>query len=53
MTRKSQILIWLVFLGALDALIPLFPIMSLILIYVVMERPRWFIDWVHEIYQRG
>ena len=51
MTTKSRILIWLVFLGLLDALIPLFPIVTLILIYVLMERPRWFIEWAQEIYK--
>ena len=51
MTAKSRIWIWLVFLGLLDALIPLFPIMTLILVYVLMERPRWFIEWVQEIYK--
>lgn len=51
MTTKSRVLIWLVFIGLLDALIPLFPIMTLILIYVLMERPRWFVEWVQEIYQ--
>ena len=52
MTTKSRVMIWLVFIGLLDALIPLFPIMTLILIYVLMERPRWFIEWVQEIYQK-
>ncbi len=51
MTTKSRVMIWLAFFGLLDALIPLFPIMTLILIYVLMERPRWFIEWVQEIYQ--
>ena len=51
MTTKSRIWIWLVFLGLLDALIPLFPIMTLILVYVLMERPRWFSEWVQEIYK--
>lgn len=51
MSAKSRILIWLVFLGFLDALIPLFPIVTFILIYVLMERPRWFIEWAQEIYK--
>jgi hypothetical protein len=51
MTTKSRILIWLVFFGLLDALIPLIPIMTLVLVYVLMEKPRWFIEWVQEIYK--
>lgn len=51
MSTKSRVLLWVVFLGVLDALIPLFPILALVLIYVVMERPRWFLEWAREIYR--
>lgn len=50
MTRKSQLLIWVTVLGLFDAVVPLFPILAIILIYVLLERPPWFLDWVHQIY---
>lgn len=52
MTTKSKILITLIVLGILDAVIPGLPIIALILIYVVLERPIWFSDLVREIYNQ-
>jgi len=50
MTTKSKILITIIVLGILDAVIPGLPILALILIYVILERPAWFSDSVREIY---
>ena len=50
MNTKNRILAWLVFLGLVDAVIPLFPVLALVLVYVLLEKPRWFIEWVQEIY---
>ncbi len=50
MTTKSKILITIIGLGILDAVIPGLPIIALILIYVILERPAWFPDLVREIY---
>lgn len=51
MTKKTQLLISVAALGILDALIPLFPILALVLAYVILERPQWFLGWVQEIYR--
>ncbi|MCB0292933.1 MAG: hypothetical protein KDH97_21950 [Calditrichaeota bacterium] len=50
MNRKAGIIVSLILLGIVDALIPL-PIIGLILLYVIMERPAWFLDAVREIYR--
>ncbi len=49
MSIKSKSLIFLVILGIIDMIIPI-PILGLILIYVVIERPPWFTNVVREIY---
>ncbi|HUV76461.1 MAG TPA: hypothetical protein VMW06_00235 [Desulfobacterales bacterium] len=46
--RTKSILI-LCFLGMVDAAIPI-PIIGLILIYVIVQKPPWFSDIVQEIY---
>ena len=50
MNRKAGIIVSLILLGIADALIPL-PIIGLILLYVIMERPAWFLEAVREIYR--
>ena len=52
MTRKSQLLLSVIGLGVIDAVIQLFPILAFILIYVLLERPPWFPEWVREIYSQ-
>ncbi|MDY6839076.1 MAG: hypothetical protein SWH78_14010 [Thermodesulfobacteriota bacterium] len=49
MTVKNRCLIVLVALGVVDAVIPI-PIIGLILVYVVLERPPWFLDLVQGLY---
>ena len=46
---KTKCLIALIFLGIVDAVIPI-PILGLILIYVLIQKPAWFKDLVQEIY---
>ena len=53
MTRKSQLLLSVIGLGIIDAVVPLFPILAFILIYVLVERPPWFQEYVREIYNQG
>ena len=50
MNRKAGIIVSLILLGIVDALIPL-PIIGLILLYVIMDRPAWFLDIVRDIYR--
>ena len=49
MNVKTKTLLTLILLGLLDAVIPL-PIIGLILIYVIFERPPWFSKIVRQIY---
>ena len=49
MNIKTKSLVALILLGMVDAVIP-FPILGVILIYVVLQRPPWFRNVVLEIY---
>ncbi len=51
MSTKSKVLMTIIGLGILDAVIPGLPIIALILIYVILEKPSWFIRLVGEIYR--
>ena len=49
MNAKTKILLMLIGLGIVDAVIPV-PILAIILITVVLQRPTWFTDMVRDIY---
>lgn len=49
MSAKTQAVTSLIALGVIDVVIPL-PIVALILIYVIVQRPTWFADMVRDIY---
>ena len=49
MSAKTQIITSLIALGLIDVILPI-PIVALILIYVVVQRPVWFTDMVRDIY---
>ena len=49
MKITTKIIIQLIFLGIVDIVIPI-PILGIILIYVVLQKPPWFKDVVNEIY---
>lgn len=49
MSTKTQLLTSLIAIGLIDVVFPI-PIVALILCYVVIRRPTWFIDWVRDIY---
>ena len=49
MSTMTKILIFLIVLCLVDVVIPV-PILGLILIYVVIQRPSWFMELVSEIY---
>lgn len=53
MTNKTQLLIALIALCVVDAVVPLFPVLGLILIYVVSEKPAWFLETVRQVYDRS
>ncbi len=51
LNTKSKCLIALIFLGIVDTVIPV-PILVVILLYVLSQRPPWFKDLVQEIYDQ-
>ncbi len=50
MNFKTKTIIFLIVLGLVDVVIPV-PILGLILIYVVLQRPPWFMEVVNELYK--
>jgi len=50
MTRKTQILIALLVLCVVDAVVPFFPVLGLVLVYVLLEKPPWFLETVRHVY---
>ena len=52
MRLTTKLLVGLIFLGIVDVIIPL-PILGIILIYVVLQKPPWFIELIREIYDQG
>ena len=50
MSTKTKTLILVISLGIIDMVIPI-PILGLVLLYVVGQKPPWFMDVVSEIYK--
>lgn len=50
MRVNSKILLYLIIFAVLDMVIPI-PFTALLLIYVLLEKPSWFIDLVNDIYK--
>ena len=50
MSLKTQILINLIVLAIIDTVIPI-PITDMVLIAVLFQKPKWFKDWVDQIYR--
>jgi hypothetical protein len=51
MNTKTKILIGLIVLAIFDTFIPI-PFTTLLLIYVVLDKPGWFKDFYDEVYWR-
>jgi hypothetical protein len=51
LSTRTQILVYLALFAIFDAFIPI-PITAMVLIMVLFQKPRWFKDWVDEIYRR-
>lgn len=51
MKTGTKIIISLTVLAVVDMIIPV-PILGIILIYVVLQKPAWFMDIVSEIYRK-
>jgi hypothetical protein len=52
MSIRTKTIFALILLGIVDAVIPL-PIIGFILIYVILQKPPWFLDLVKEVYFLG
>jgi len=50
MNIRTKSILVLILLGIVDVVIPI-PIIGLMLIYVIVQKPSWFIDLVQEIYR--
>ena len=46
---RTTVLTWLIALAVIDVVIPV-PILALVLIWVALKRPEWFIDLVRKVY---
>jgi len=49
MNIRTKSILVLILLGTVDTLIPL-PIIGLICIYIIIQKPFWFIDLVKQVY---
>ena len=50
MNIRTKSIFVLILLGIVDVVIPI-PIIGLMLIYVIVQKPSWFVDIVQEIYR--
>jgi hypothetical protein len=50
MNIRNKTLLALILLCVVDVVIPL-PITGLVLVYVVVQRPPWFVDLANRIYR--
>ena len=50
MSTKTQILVYIAGLAVFDTIIPI-PITALVLIHVLYQKPRWFREWVDDVYR--
>jgi hypothetical protein len=50
MNIRTKSIFVLILLGIVDVVIPI-PIIGLMLIYVIVQKPSWFIDLVKDIYR--
>ena len=50
MSLKTKILVGLIGFAIFDIFIPI-PITALFLIYILLNKPPWFLEWVREVYQ--
>ena len=51
MNYKTKALGYLIPLALVDAVVPV-PILGLVLIYIVLARPSWFLVFTNQIYDR-
>jgi hypothetical protein len=49
MTTETKALITVAILAVFDTVIPV-PLTALIVIYAIIQRPRWVTDLIHDVY---
>jgi hypothetical protein len=52
MNIRTKSILVLILLGIIDVVIPI-PIIGLMLIYVIVQKPSWLLDLAQEIYRLG
>lgn len=50
MSTKTRVLIYILVLAVFDAIIPI-PVTALVLVHVLYQKPKWFREWVEEVYR--
>jgi len=50
MNIRTKSIFVLILLGMVDVVIPI-PIIGLMLIYVIVQKPSWFLDLVKDVYR--
>ena len=50
MNIRTKSIFVLILLGIIDVVIPI-PIIGLMFIYVIVQKPSWFLDLVKDIYR--
>jgi hypothetical protein len=50
MSPRTKILVGLIAFGIFDTVVPV-PITALLLIYVLLNKPPWFLEYVREVYE--
>lgn len=51
--RLAERLVWALLIVIVDAAAFALPLAALVLAYVLLARPRWFRDWVEQIYREA
>ena len=51
MKKNTQLMLAVILLGVVDAVVPFFPILALTLVYVILDKPPWFLAAVQEVYK--
>lgn len=52
MNIRTKSIFVLILVGMVDVVIPI-PIIGLMLIYVIVQKPSWFLNLAQEIYRLG
>jgi hypothetical protein len=51
--RLAERLVWALLIVIVDAAAFALPLAALVLAYVLLARPRWFRDWVEQLYREA